>query len=221
MVSFIVMITTTISENLYFFLENYWHLLYLIKCLLLSLIGWFCLITFYHCSTLLVTSAVMTLQSLHINLWFLQKIYQIRNSKNVYKFLWFIRVYIKSLVNIHHSNNYYGNIFLIFLAAHYPTNIVLVLEIFSSINPTLKSILFLIFIVQVAVIFALHFCIATYNSRLQITKFYIQFLSEKKFSGSRANLKINLFIQTFYTKKHYGFTYGALGIVSLFSFTKV
>ena len=163
----------------------------------------------------------MTMQSLNINLIQQNRVLQaVYYSKSI-KYLWYQGLYMKSIANVIQSNEYFGKVFLVFMAFNFPINCYLIIQLFSSFSITMKIIIFLLCWMQTTVIFALHFIMAKLNSRLRIKKFVSSYLSNRIFFNIRANLRISLFIQAFYTKKRYGFTYGALGIVSLFSFTKV
>ena len=100
-----------------------------------------------------------------------------------------------------------------------PVNCFFVLDLITGNETFIFRVTILTFSFQQWIsIFLIHFAVANQNTKfLKITKqmMTIPFHNQIKF---RTKITLNLFIQTFYTKKTYGITYWIFGLVSLFAF---
>ena len=125
---------------------------------------------------------------------------------------------------IHHINKTIGSAFIIYLAFNCPISCLILYEVFQGASLLKLRILFAIVIVQhVLLIFAIHFMFVYCNLQFanlvkpllnQIGRMHPQF-------PTRNLLRQSLYLQTFHTKKGYGFSYGKLGLMTFKSFAKV
>ena len=181
---------------------------------------------FVNISVMLMTLFTLNYYSLRVNMWLLTNIVSIKHSngrKLSLKLLWYRRIYIKTLIYIMKANKYISKIFLAFLIVNLPINCYLYFLLMSANTVIVMIAIILVLIEQVFVILVIHWILASFNTQfdkniLNLTKQFFQNNFPLKFSF---NLKMSLFIQTFHTKKKYGFTYGKFGIISMLAFTKV
>lgn len=131
--------------------------------------------------------------------------------------------YIRTLIFILKVNRYYRDIFLMFLLANFPANVMVVIKLLGEFNIITFLVLLIFFSEQAGAIILLHLAIATFNAQHNNTckQMISQFVPYHNRVPSRYNFKLNMFIQAYYTKKKYGITYGRFGLISLLTFTKV
>ena len=176
------------------------------------------MITIDHIHMIIVTSAYMTISSFHINLWIQNNILQLKHSATT-KFYIFRKIYTKTLLNILKGNKYYGTVFLTYLAVQFPFSCVSILKQLKFKDSLFNSIS--VIFEQLFVIVAIHYLFAKCNSRLSIKKVMSKYIHSRSRLSTGSNIKMNLFIQTFHTRNPYGFIYGILGLISMFTFFKV
>lgn len=162
-----------------------------------------------------VTSTISTLHSQSLIL-------------NEQKFTYFRRHYISTLEYFFAGNSQFGSIFLSLLLANCPSNVFMVVVLWNEKTISTHSQFFLITFVayEITVIFGLHLIFATASKVIYAPKQILCNFIVKKQNFKKLNNKnfvsINLFVQTFSTKKtkQIGFTYGPFGHVTLGAFTK-
>ena len=100
-----------------------------------------------------------------------------------------------------------------------PVNCFFVLELLIGNEAFIFKTTLLAFCIQQWIsIFLIHFAVASQNAKLlKITKQMMTIPFHKQIQF-RTKITLNLFIQTFYTKKTYGITYWIFGLVSLIAF---
>ena len=131
-------------------------------------------------------------------------------------------IYKRTLQYVFNINPLYGEVFIVYLATNFPINVLFVMDLIFGVGGELfRLIATFVIISQILIIFLFHFLTANRNSQLnsqskQILKlpFHHKFNSNNKF-------RLNLFIQTFHSKRKYGITYGRFGLITLFAFSKV
>lgn len=205
-------------ENKNFFTDNWGNILLILQSQILLVSLTLSVIFMEHSYMILVSSAYMSISSFRINLWIQNYILQLNHSVAA-RFLVYRKAYIKSFLNLIKGGKYYGKIFVAFLAVQFPFSCVFILNLFKLKDSISYSITMVL--EQLLVTVAVHYWFAKNNSRLSIKKMMSQSIHNWVPLGTRSHIKMNLFIQTFHTRNPYGFTYGTLGLISMFTFFKV
>lgn len=195
----------------------------LVKSQLLSLIYDYFIILFVHSGILILVVFLCCCCAIKINLWQLKHTVTSQNGFDLRaKLLWYRKVFIKTLLYMLVNNRHMGTLFFVFLIVNFPVNCYFLLQMKNSTNVLVQIIILLLFIEQVFVIFGIHGLIASLNSQFSKNlKYFVCELTTNNGLKLKSNLKINLFVQTFQTRKKYGFTYAKFGLISMLAFTKV
>ena len=218
-ISLEMMIIRTVLQNKDFFLNNWWNILLIVQSQFLLVILTLSVIIIFHVHTIILSLAIVPIQSFHINHWFQSKLLEQKCSSSLFHY--YRRIYIKSLVDLIENNLFFGIIFSVYLAVTFPYIFITLLKILKVNDVKIRTNNVIVTLEQMFVILVIHYVLATCNSRLSIKKFLYQHNSNRTSFTTRSNLKMNIFIQTYHTNNPYGFTYGVLGVISMFSLVKV
>ena len=218
-ISLETMVFRAVLENKDFFLNNWWNILLIVQSQFLMGVLTLSSIIAFHVHTIIFSLAVVPIQSFHINHWFQIKLLEQKCSSA--RFSYYRRIYIKSLVNLTKNNLFFGKLFLIYLAVTFPYICITLIKIMKVNDIKIKTNNVFVAFEQMFVILVIHYLLVNCNSRLSIKKLIYQYNSSRAKLTTRSNLKMNIFIQTYHTKNPYGFTYGILSVVSMFSLVKV
>ena len=213
------LIISEVLENKDLFLNNWWNILLIVQSQFLIGVLTLSVIIIFHVHTIIFSLAVVPIQSFHINHWFQSKLLE-RKCSNA-RFHFYRRIYIKSLVDLIQNNLFFGKIFSMYLATTFPCIFISLFKLIKVNDIKIRANNVVSIFEQMFVILVIHYVLATCNSRLSIKKLLYQYNSNRTSSNIRSNLKMNFFIQTFHTRNPYGFTYGILGVISMFSLIKV
>ena len=138
----------------------------------------------------------------------------------------FRRAYFHAFKMFAMQNRDFSFIFLIIMAINTPLNSYLLRFILSVEQPSFEAILnpaFLLF-AQYFVLFWQHYIFARYPKLIhfsgkKLASFYAQ--NQHRVGDFRTKNRLSLDICAIHNKKKYGYTYGAFGIITFASFTKV
>lgn len=191
--------------------------------LLLYLIA---IVMFANTSIISATYAFITLTVWMIKIYQL-KIVQSLKAKNDRIERHIVRIMSISrdlLIYVLNINALFGKVFLVFMLVNYPINcFILMSSLFSDVPISYRILLLMFCLHQMLVIIIIHFIVAKFNVKL--LKSNLQTIHIIVHYGRRItqliNLKMNLFIQSFYTKQQYGLTYWKFGLISFSSFIRV
>lgn len=140
------------------------------------------------------------------------------------KLLFFRWLYIKNIVHCLINHVFFGEMFLATVVINYPLNLAIVMHLIlhESIF-SFKILMTLVMGEQVLSIVGVHIASAFFNGKQLIAAkdMMTMFITTKHRFRTQTKIKQNLFVETFYTKKEYGMTYGKFGLISMFSFLKV
>ena len=202
----------------YLFVGNISRYHYLIYSQIYVLINLFSMIMISYGATFGIMYSIMISLTIRIKQDQLDKLLK---SQHRYKFILFRRAYIKSLIHLSKSNKSFGKLYLVTLLIQFPMNCISILLYFSIENIILKSWLITLIIFQLVFIMGIHLMLARLNADIansskQMMKRYIH-----QQDPIVRSIRMNLFIQTYFTNKQYGISYGSFRIVSMITYTKV
>ena len=209
---------TYVLKQRHLFEQNPWRCLYLIPSEIIVFINFYSFSIFAVLTNSYFTFFVMTFETVYIRLHQLQSILK-RKSKQ--KFLYFRKFYIKSIVHLSKSNNVFGNIFLVNLLINLPDNCITCLLIVFSVSNVFNIVLYILAICQIILIGFLHIIVVGSNTAQKKLCKQMMKMHVGHHDTVIRSIKLNLFVQDFYSKKNYGFTYGHFGLISMMAFTKV
>ena len=175
----------------------------------------------------LLASIVLVSEMLvwHIRLWQLQ--HQIECYKKRVtacpKILYIARSFKKLAIYIFKIAPMFGNLFLVYIAASMPFNGFFTIDILIGKKDRFAMNLFKYAFLaqQIFGLLIVHFTIATNNSKLSKSIYQIMQIPFHHQISKMKKIRLNLFIEDFYTNSKIGVRYGMLGLITLFAFTKV
>ena len=154
-----------------------------------------------------------------INLNHLNEVLQLKTPN---RYLLFRNLYQKFLRKISQNNRLFAKHFTIYFLINVPLGCISLRLLFHT-KIFVQSLTILLYLSQILVLVIIHFIASQTNHKIvsickQMMK---QFVIDTTIIKPIDSLKINCFIQAFYTKNRYGFTYWGFGKITMFSFFKV
>lgn len=165
-----------------------------------------------------VTFFTLTFETVTIRMHQLQSILKDQSPK---KFVHFRKLYIKSIIHQSKSNKVFGNVFLVILIINLPGNCITCLVILFSKNNIFNILLYILIFSQFFLIGFLHIIAARSNTTQRKLCKEMMKMHVGHQDTVKRTIILNLFIQNYYTKKNYGFSYGPFGLISMMTFTQV
>lgn len=162
-----------------------------------------CFIRFQYCEQLVNSSRKFNLKTAMLN---------------------FINIHHETLQFVFSLNKLLGNSLLYFIMANIPFNTTVLMDVFLGQYGTVICIIFGSFaIVQLTMIVFIHLLGAFYAKRIHrpIKGLMSLYVRTNHFPNQRLRLRVSLYIQSLWTKKTYGISYGTYGFITLFAFAKV
>lgn len=215
----------SILKYIDYFVANIYHLLQIIQCHLLIINYTLLLCLIGHTLTMLGTIGFIMFYVLNINLWMVNIVIRLKHRNSfgfTHKLIWYRTIFLKSLQHTLQFNQYYSQLFMVFLVINLPFNLIVFFKLFTQIEHIIRVCLVLLFAEQTFGILCIHFVFANFNSKYNNNKIMMfQLAANQKKLQFKSNLTLNLFAQTFICKKNYGLTYGKFGLISMFKFFKV
>ena len=185
-------------------------------------IALFSFVLFVHSFSIMFLSGLIETLIWRISLWQVGYTIEELGKLSIAPLVFIMVSYRKTIQYILEINPLYGEVFLVYSVVNFPINSVIVMNILYGNPNTLYLIMSsLITFTQVAVMFLFHFLIAINNAQMHQHSKDIFKLSFRHNPDTKTNVRLNLFIQTFYTEKCYGITYWKFGLVSFSAFGKV
>ena len=207
-------------KNKDFFEANWLHHLNLIPIELLIINYLFCLLLFAQSHIIDGAIAFTSITARRIKC---HQMTEMLYWNNIMKYIQFRRLYTKNIVHLCQAGRLFGTKFVIFIIVNIPINITMI-----NILRTRRDFIFIlfssfIFLQQFLCIVGIHILVANINQKnfLVCATFMKLFVPNNCKFQKRTNLKLNFFIQTFFTKKLYGYSYGNLALISMMTFMKV
>ena len=181
-----------------------------------------CVMLMCHSIFYVGTNGFIEMLICNIRLWQLKKTIKNYYRHNYPSILYVMIAYRKTILYAIEVNSLYGEAFLVFVVINFPTSAILVMNIIMGLGHRLFR-LGIVFTAssQAMHMFIMHCIIAHQNTEMNSYSKQILTSTFSRQFRIRTKIHLNLFIQTFYTRKMYGITYGKFGLISLLKFLKV
>ena len=161
----------------------------------------------------------------HIQLWQLQ--HQIKCFKKrmtvCLRISYITRTFKMIAIYIFKTGPMFGNVFLVYIAANMPFNGLFTMDILIGKKERLILNCFKYGFIfqQIFGMLIIHFAIARNNSKLSKSIYQIVQIPFHHRIPKMKKVRLNLFIEDFYTNNKIGIHYGMFGMITLFAFSKV
>ena len=181
-----------------------------------------CVMLMCHSICYIGTSGFVETMICNIRLWQLKQTIASFGKNSYPSILYVMYAYRKTIQYSLEVNPLFGEAFMVYVVINFPTNAMLVMNIIMGVGDQLFRLGILIVAVsQTLQIFLIHYLIANQNIEMNSYSKKIFSLSFHRQFRKPTSIRLNLFIQAFYTNKMYGITYGKFGLISLSTFSKV
>ena len=207
-----------ISKQKHLFEQNTWRYLYLIPSEIIGLMNAYSVLMLSVVAMAFMVYFVMTFKTVSIRIHQLQSILKEKSKR---KFHHFRKLYINSIVHQSKSNRVFGKVFLVNLLTNLPSNCITCLLLMFAIENLFNILLFTCGVCQIFLIGFHHIIAAQSNTKMKKLSKQMMKMHVGHQDTVRNTVKLNLFVQDYFTKKSYGFTYGHFGLISMMTFSQV
>ena len=205
-----------------FFTSNFFNLPLLMISILASILYHITTFLIVHSFVFVCLNAFAEVMIWKIRLWQVEYTIDSFLKRQYPPITYVMFIYKKTMQYIFDINPIYGEVFIVYLATNLPISALFVIDIILGVGGLFFRVIVTFMIIsQILDIFLIHFLIANRNSQLNFHSKQIQSLPFHYNFNPNIKFRLNLFIQTFHTKKKYGITYGRFGLITLFAFSKV